>query len=89
MVPDPRWLPWPHLMMCYRVFLAQFESAKRAGQTTRVASLRLHIQPVETELSQRGLLELYTDICEREAQRLELRAAEASCTTSVPESLEA
>lgn len=88
-LPDPTRLSWPHLMMCYRVFLSQLEEAQRAGQTARVASLRLHIELAEAELSRRGLLGLYIDICELEAQRLELQTAEAGCVTLVPESMEA
>jgi hypothetical protein len=88
-LPDPTGLPWPHLMMCYRVFLNQLEEAGRTGQTARAASLRTHVALAEAELSRRGLLHLYTDICEREAQRLELKAAEAGCTTPVPEGIEA
>jgi hypothetical protein len=88
-LPDPTELPWPHLMMCYRVFLSQLEEASRTGQTARVASLRPHIELAEAELSRRGLLQLYTDICEREAERLELKATEAGCTTLIPEGMEA
>jgi hypothetical protein len=88
-LPDPTRLPWPHLMMCYRVFLSQLEEAQRAGQPARAASLRPHIKLAEAELSRRGLLGLYVDICEREAQRLELQNTEANCVTLVPESMEA
>jgi hypothetical protein len=88
-LPDPTGLPWPHLMMCYRVFLSQLEEAKREGQTARVASLRPHVELASAELSRRGLLGLYADICLREAERLELHAAEAGCTTPVPGGMEA
>ncbi len=88
-LPDPTGLPWPHLMMCYRVFLSQLEEASRTGQTARAASLRLHVELAKAELSRRGLLELYADICRREAERLELRAAEAGCAAPVLEGMEA
>lgn len=54
--PDPTRLSWPHLMMCYRVFLSQLEEAERRGQTARAASLRPHVELAEAELSRRGLL---------------------------------
>jgi len=88
-LPDPTGLPWPHLMMCYRIFLGQLEEAQRMGQSARATSLRPHVELAEAELSRRGLLGLYADICEREAQRLELRSAEAGCAVSVPEGIEA
>jgi hypothetical protein len=88
-LPDPTGLPWLHLMMCYRIFLGQLEEATRDGQTARAASLRPHVELAKAELSRRGLLGLYTDICRREAERLELHASEAGCTTPVPEGMEA
>ena len=71
-LPDPTGLPWPHLMMCYRTFLSQLEEVQRAGQAARAASLRPHVELAAAELSRRGLLGLYADICQREAQRLGL-----------------
>jgi hypothetical protein len=88
-LPNPTGLPWPHLMMCYRVFLSQLEEARRTGQMARVASLRPHVELAEAELSRRGLLQLYADICRLEAERLELQAAEAGCAHLVPEGMEA
>jgi len=75
-------------MMCYRIFLAQLEEAERKGQTARVASLRPHVELAEAELSRRGLLGLYTGICQEE-ERLKLRAAEAGCITPALEGTEA
>lgn len=54
-LPNPAQLPWPHLMMCYRIFLGQLEEARRTGQMARVASLRPHVELAEAELSRRGL----------------------------------
>jgi hypothetical protein len=88
-LPDPTGLPWPNLMTCYRIFLSQLEEAGRMSQSARAASLRLHVELAEAELSRRGLLQLYTDICKREVERLELQAAEAGCAMLVPEGMEA
>lgn len=88
-LPDPTGLPWPHLMVCYRVFLSQLEEAKRTGQTAQAASLRPHVELAEAELSRRGLLGLYAEVCHKDAERLELHASEAGCTTPVPGGMEA